>query len=111
GALKDTDEARRHAVQRGMGLVRDAEGKPLDVAIPLLDRARRDLSRGVDLPEMYDPTTGKPTEDRRRLMERITGVNVRVMTTANVLPKVTAPYVVKPGDSPVGIVTRERLPY
>jgi hypothetical protein len=111
GTLRDTDEARRHAVQRGLGLAKEAEGKPLEAAVPLLDRARRDLSRGVDLPEMYDPTTGKPTEERRRLVERITAANVRVMTAPGGVPKVTAPYVVRAGDSPVGIVTRERLPY
>jgi hypothetical protein len=111
GTLKDTDEARRHAVQRGLGLVKEAEGKPLEAALTLLDRARRDLSRGVDLPEMYDPSTGRPTEGRRRLLERVFAANVRVMTAAGGASKATIPYVVRAGDSPVGIVTRERLPY
>ena len=55
--------------------------------MPLLDRARRDLSRGVDLPEMYDASTGKPTEERRRLLERITAANVRVMMSPGGVPR------------------------
>jgi hypothetical protein len=82
GTLRETDEARRHAVQRGLGLLKEAETKPAE-SLLLLDRARQDLSRGVDLPEMYDPTSGKPAEDRRRLLERIFAANHRVMTSAS----------------------------
>jgi hypothetical protein len=109
--LRDTAAARRHALERGAAALRWAEGKPPAEALPLLDRGRRDLSRALFLPELFDATTGKPTADRVRLVQTIESANARVMTAPGGIPNVTKPYVVRGGDSPVGIVTRDRLPY
>src|SRR5262245_839592 len=109
--LRETAAARRHALERGVAALHAAEGKPQAEAIPLLDRARRDLTRALDLDELFDRTTGKPTADRQRLLASIEAANARVMTAPGGVEGVTRPYVVKGGDSPVGIVTRERLPY
>ena len=110
GELRDTDGARRHAMERGAAALHAADGKPLSEALPLLDRARRDLSRGIYLREMFD-AAGKPTDERKRLVEAIAHANAKVMTAAAAVAGVTRPYLVKQGDSPVGIVTRDRLTY
>ena len=110
-AFRNEKAGSRHAVERGSAALRAAEGKPLSQALPLLDRARRDLSRGLFLREMFDAATGKPTEERLRLVQAIAHANAKVMTAPAAIAGVTAAYVVKPGDSPVGIVTRDRLPY
>ena len=111
GALRDTDEARRHALERGLAALRAAEGKPFAETLPILDRARRDLSRGLFLREMFDPATGRPTEERKKIVLAIAHANARVMTAPVGLTGVTTAYVVRSGDSPVGIVTRDHLPY
>ena len=106
----DTDGARRYAVARGWAALQAATGKEFAAAIPLLDHARRDLSRGVLLPEMFD-ATGTPTAERERIAKAIAEANVRVMTAPGGVEGVTKAYVVKRGDNPVDIVTRENLPY
>jgi hypothetical protein len=106
----DTDAARRYALARGWAALHAAAGKDGAAALGLLDRARRDLSRGVLLPEMFDGA-GKPTAERDRVVKAIVETNVRVLTSPLVPPAVARPYVVKAGDTPVDIVTRENLPY
>src|SRR5207249_2625154 len=108
--LRETAAARRHALERGAAALRSAEGKPQAEAVALLDRARRDLSRALSLEELFDRASGKPTADRQRLLAAIESANARVMTSPGGVEGVTRPYVVKGGDSPVGIVTREKLP-
>jgi lipoprotein-anchoring transpeptidase ErfK/SrfK len=111
GALRDTSAARRHALERGVAAMREAEGRPAGEAVILLDRARRDLSRGLFLEEMFDRATGKPSEARKELVAAIARANARVMTWPAGLEGVTRPHVVRAGESPVAIVTREKLPY
>jgi len=112
GEFRDTAESRRVALDRGATLAKEAlrDDRPLDARVPVGDRARRDLSRALFLPEMFDPA-GAPTEDRRRLVATIVSLNTLVMTYAKGLAGVTTVYDVKPGDNPVRIVSRERLPY
>ena len=61
---------RTRALERGTAALRAAEGKPLSQALPILDHARRDLSRGLYLREMFD-ASGKPTDERKRLLQAI----------------------------------------
>lgn len=112
GELAETAEARRHALERGTALAKEAlrEDRPLDARVPLADRARRDLSRALSLPELFD-AAGAPTEERARLVATIATLNATVYTWRGTLPGVTTAYEVKPGDSPVRIVSREKLPY
>jgi lipoprotein-anchoring transpeptidase ErfK/SrfK len=110
GDLADTDEARRHAFARGLRAWESVEGR--DVSDPtVLDRARRDLSRGLWLPEMFDPATGLPTDARTRAIGAVQQMNARVMTWRAGVPGVTVPYKVAPGDKPVQIVTDRKLDY
>lgn len=113
GALAETDAGRRFFLERGLADARlgMAEGKPLAERLPAADRARRDLSRALFLRELFDATTGKPTEDRRKMVQAIATMNALVMTAAGGVPGVTVPYEVKPGESPVAIVSRQKLPY
>jgi lipoprotein-anchoring transpeptidase ErfK/SrfK len=108
----DTIEARRHAYDRGVAAAREAlrEDRPLDARVPVADRARRDLSRGLWIPDLFD-AAGKPTETRRTAMATIASLNALVFTYRRGVPGVTTTYEVKPGDSPVRIVSREKLPY
>ncbi len=111
-AYADTLNARRFALERGLGLVKDAmrDDRPLDGRVPIADRARRDLSRGLMLPELFDGA-GKPLDARRTLITTIASLNAVVMTYRVPVPGVTTTYDVKPGDSPVRIVSRQKLPY
>jgi lipoprotein-anchoring transpeptidase ErfK/SrfK len=103
----DSDEARRLALERGMATWRSVEGGgPLST----VDRARRDLSRGVHLPEMFD-AKGEPTARRQALLETIAKANERVYRAHGGLPGVVEPYVVQPGDTPLRIVSRQKRPY
>ena len=108
----DTLEARRFALSRGVALAKDAlrEDRPLEGRVPIADRARRDLSRGLMLPEMFD-AAGQPMDARRQVIATLTSLNALVMTWRATLPGVTTSYEVKPGDSPVRIVSRQKLPY
>jgi len=110
--LADTVAARRFALERGLGLVKDAlrDDRPLDGRVPIADRARRDLSRSLMLPELFDEA-GKPLEARRTLIATIASLNALVMTHRVAVSGVTTTYDVKPGDSPVRIVSRQKLPY
>ncbi len=113
GELAETDAARRFFLDRGLADARLglAEGKPLAERLPAADRARRDLSRALFLRELFDASTGKPTEDRRKLVQAIATLNALVMTAPGGVPGVTVPYEIKPGESPVAIVSRQKLPY
>lgn len=113
GELAETDAARRFFLDRGLADARLglAEGKPLAERLPAADRARRDLSRALFLRELFDASTGKPTEDRRKLVQAIATMNALVMTAPGGVPGVTVPYEIKPGESPVAIVSRQKLPY
>lgn len=104
----DAAAARRFAVQSGWNLVRDAQGLEAARRLPLIDRARRLLSRGVLLPESFG-AAGAVTAEHAKLTAAIQALNVEVMTYAPGLPGVTRPYVVPPGSSPVQIVSNERL--
>jgi lipoprotein-anchoring transpeptidase ErfK/SrfK len=110
--LKDTVEARRHALGRGLALAKEAarEDRPRDARVPLADRARRDLTRALVLPEMFG-ADGSPTDRRRATVATIASMNALVMTWPKGLPGVTTTYDVKHGDSPLRIVSREKLPY
>ena len=68
---RDATPARRFFLERGLADARlgMAEGKPLAERLPAADRARRDLSRALFLRELFDAATGKPTEDRRKLVQ------------------------------------------
>ena len=105
----DSLAARRFAVQSGWNLGKDAAGLPAAKRMPLLDRARRLLSRGVLLPEYFD-AEGAATPDRNKLTAEIQSLNHQVMTYAPGLPGVTRSYVVPAGSSPVQIVSDEKLP-
>ncbi len=108
--LAETDEARRHAFARGWRAWGAIEGRDVtDVAV--LDRPRRDLSRGLFLPEMFEPSTGKPSEVRARAIAAIQQMNTRVMTWRAGVVGVTTPYKVARGDRPVQIVTQKKLPF
>jgi lipoprotein-anchoring transpeptidase ErfK/SrfK len=103
----DADEARRHALERGWEAWLAARGGR-DVGA--VDRARRDLSRGVYLPEMFD-AQGASTPRRKEVLEAIAAANERVMTQAGGLPGVVEPYVVQRGDTPLRVVSRQKRPY
>ncbi len=113
GELAETDAARRFFLERGLADARLglAEGKPLAERLPAADRARRDLSRALFLRELFDASTGRPTEDRRKMVQAIATMNALVMTAPGGVPGVTVPYEIKPGESPVAIVSRQKLPY
>lgn len=105
-----TQAAQRWAVRRGFLLQQQAEGAQGEARMRLLDRARRLLSRGVLLAELFD-ADGAPTPVRSQLLERIQTLNAQVMTYAPGLPGVTTPFTVPPGAAPVSIVTAQKLPY
>lgn len=108
----ETLEARRFALARGAALAKDAlrDDRPLEGRVPIADRARRDLSRGLMLPELFD-AAGQPMDARKQVIATITSLNALVMTWRTGVPGVTTSYEVKPGDSPVRIVSRQKLPY
>lgn len=84
--------------------------RPLSERVASADRVRRALSLGVDRPALFD-AAGQPTEARAQLVATIASLNALVMTYRAGLPGVTTTYDVKPGDSPVRIVSRQKLPY
>jgi lipoprotein-anchoring transpeptidase ErfK/SrfK len=107
-----TEAAARAALERGLADARVAlkDARPLAERLPLADRARRDLSRAAFLPEFFD-ASGHPTEERGHLLTAIARLNAMVMTARPPIPNVTTEYPVKPGEAPVQIVSRQRLPY
>lgn len=108
GRYGDTDEARRYAFRRGWEERRAAAGRPPAERIPLLDRARRDLSRGLYLPEMFD-ASGAPTEARGQALAAIFEMNAHVYGQRAALAGVSETYAVRRGDSPLKIVdSREK---
>jgi len=105
----DAPAARRHAMREGLALLSGEMPAGGRQAIERKDRARRLLSRGLDLPEHFG-ADGAPTTDRQRLVDAIQKLNRQVMRYAPGLPGVTAPYEVPQGAAPVLIVSRQRLP-
>lgn len=110
--LGDTDEAKRQALERGWALARVAlpSEKPLETRLPAAERGRRELSRGLFLREMFD-AQGQPTDERRKLVQAIATLNTVVLTAKPSVEGVTRPYAVQAGDSPIRIVSRQKLPY
>jgi lipoprotein-anchoring transpeptidase ErfK/SrfK len=108
----ETDEARRHAWGRGWEAKQAASGRPDAERLPLLDRARRDLSRGLFLPEMFDET-GRPNAMRAQAVAAIAEMNAAIYTYKPGLPGVTQTYRVERGDTPVRVVDHgtRQLPY
>jgi lipoprotein-anchoring transpeptidase ErfK/SrfK len=108
----ETEAAARAALERGLADARVAlkDARPLAERLPFADRARRDLSRAAFLPELFD-ASGRPTEERTHLRTAIARLNSMVMTARPPIPNVTVEYEVKPGEAPVQIVSRQRLPY
>ena len=108
----ETLEASRAALERGLRDARVAlkDARPLPERLPFADRARHDLSRAVLLPELFDGS-GRPTEERSHLLTAIYRLNSMVMTARPPVAGVTTEYEVKPGEAPVQIVSRQRLPY
>jgi hypothetical protein len=105
----DTDAARRQAVRRGFEQMQGAERLQGAARIQAQDSARKLLSRGVLLPELFD-ASGKAVPARAQLLQAIQRLNAQVMTYGPGLEGVTRPYKVPPGKSPVQIVTDEKLP-
>lgn len=108
----ETLEVRRFVLARGVALAKDAlrDDRPLDGRVAIADRARRDLSRGLMLPELFD-AAGQPMDARKQVIATIASLNAMVFTYRAGLAGVTTTYEVKPGDSPVRIVSRQKLPY
>jgi hypothetical protein len=104
----DTHAARRHAVRRGFERLQAAERLQGAARVRTQDEARRLLSRGVLLPELFD-ATGAPVPQRAQLLTAIQRLNAQVLTWSAGVEGVTRPYEVPPGKSPVQIVTDERL--
>ncbi len=104
----DTVAARRHAVQSGMTLAQQAQALSGEARVKAQDRARRLISRGVFLAEVFD-AAGRGTPDRQRLLDTLRGLNQQVLAYKPGLEGVTRPYVVPPGKVPVQIVQEEKL--
>ena len=106
----NAESARRHAYVQGQRLaVEAARDRNRASAIGKMDEARRLLSRGLFLPEMFDKQ-GHPTKDRRRAVEVIQKFNRAVMTYAPGVEGVTVPYTWEAGLAPVQVVSRKQLP-
>jgi len=105
----DTPSARRYAYAEGRKLLKEAGQLRSKTSIALKDRARRLLSRVLYLPEMFT-RTGASTDERTKLIQILQKVNRQVMTYGRGLPNVTHPYKVPPGERPVEIVSRQKLP-
>lgn len=106
--------ARSYAVKQGLALLRGVEKvQPRRARIERMDKARRLLSRGVWLPELF-AKNGEPTLARTNLISRIKKLNRLVYNFKEgnqALDGVTRMYTVKSGEAPVQIVSRQRLPY
>ena len=103
----DTVAARRYAVKSGFQVARTAPASG-EARVRALDRARRLISRGVWLDELFDAEGGS-TPDRERMLDAIRGMNQQVMTWRPGVEGVTRPYVVPAGKAPVQIVSDEKL--
>jgi|GEM_PF-5743724 len=104
----DTVAARRYAVQSGMVLAQQAQALSGPARVKAQDRARRLISRGVFLPEVFD-AEARSTPDRQRMLDTLRGLNQQVLTWKPGLEGVTRSYVVPPGKVPVQIVQEEKL--
>lgn len=106
----DAEAARRHAYVQGQRVaVEAARDRSQASALAKKDQARRLLSRGLYLPEMFDKQ-GNPTRDRRRAIEVIQNFNRQVMTYEPGIEGVTIPYEWESGLAPVQVVSRKKLP-
>ena len=109
-AAWNAESARRHAFVRGQELaVAAVRERDRAAGIAKKDEARRLLSRGLYLPEMFDKQ-GHPTKDRKRAIEVIQKFNRAVMTFAPGVEGVTVPYTWETGLAPVVVVSRKQLP-
>lgn len=109
GELGDTLAARRAAYRRGAEMASAMPSRrEMERRITHLDQMRRLLSRGVYLPEMFQPG-GADTETRTRLLQVLTDANREVMTWPRGVEGVTRPYVVESGLAPVQIVHRQQV--
>jgi lipoprotein-anchoring transpeptidase ErfK/SrfK len=106
----DALATRRHVASRADAAIEAAKTASGVERIRLLDRARRDLARGLDLPEMFD-AAGRPNAERAAAFARLSELNASVYGYKPGLPGVTEAYVVKKGDSPLRIVDRDARPY
>ncbi len=110
----DAPSARRYAVRLGEAEASAAARLAGLERVQRLDHARRLLSRGVWLPEMFD-AKNQPTDARAHLVQSIQDANREVMTWARRegggLAGVTRPYTVPPGEAPLVTVSRQHLPY
>jgi lipoprotein-anchoring transpeptidase ErfK/SrfK len=104
----DTVAARRHAVQSGMTLAQQAQALTGEARVKAQDKARRLISRGVFLAEVFD-ASGRATPDRERMLDTVRALNQQVLAYKPGLEGVTRPYVVPPGKVPVQIVQEEKL--
>lgn len=105
----DAESARRHAYLQGQQVAVEAvreRGRAAGIAKK--DEARRLLSRGLFLPEMFDKQ-GHPTADRTRAIEVIQRFNREVMTYEPGVQGVTQPYEWEAGLAPVLVVSRKQL--
>lgn len=106
----NAESARRHAYVQGQRLaVEAARDRSRASAIGKMDEARRLLSRGLFLPEMFDKQ-GHATKDRKRAIEVIQKFNRAVMTYGPGVEGVTVPYDWEQGLAPVIVVSRKQLP-
>ena len=111
GEYGDTLAARRAAYKKGVELYQATPSMREDRErrIAHLDRVRRLLSRGINLPEMFQ-ANGADTAPRTRLIQVLTDANREVMTWPAGVPGVTRPYAVESGLAPVNIVWRQQVP-
>lgn len=106
----NAESARRHAYLQGQQLAVEAvRDRNRAASIAKKDQARRLLSRGLYLPEMFDKN-GHPTRDRQRAVEVIQKFNREVMTYEPGVEGVTVPYEWEAGLAPVQVVSRKQLP-
>ncbi len=105
----DTLAARRHAVAEGRALYGHAnESARGTQRVQLYDRARRLMSRGLFLPEMFTKDQ-RDTAERTQLIAAIQAANRVVMTWGSDIEGVTASYKIATGMTPAKIVFRKNI--
>ena len=104
----DTPSARKYAVRQGWNVLAESRKHRGLPALRMKDKARRLLSRGVFLDDMFT-SQGGSTAERIKLIQAIKKINRQVMTYTPGVPGVTEPYKVPSGVAPVQIVSRRKL--
>lgn len=104
----DTETARRHAAAEGRRVYASADQLRGVNRVSALDKARRLMSRGVFLPDMFGKD-GRDTAERTQLIASIQAANRVVMTWSRDLPGVTRSYKIPPGMTPARIVFRKNI--